>query len=85
MLLFPIIMFIWAFGLGYSVDAFRVDGMMKLNKVPMSKFVTNSGISLLVPVLSDQCWDSDLPSTPEPEKGLTLRGISIDDGFCIKE
>ncbi len=85
MLFFPIIIFIWAFGLGYSVDAFRVDGMIKLNKVPMSKFVTDSGISLLVPVLSDQCWDSDLPSTPEPEKGLALRGISIDYGFCIKE
>lgn len=85
MLIFPIIIFIWAFGLGYSVDMFRADGMMKLKKVPMNTFVTDSGITLLVPVLSDQCWDSELPSTPEPEKGLALRGTSIDDGFCLKE
>ena len=64
---------------------FRADGMMKLKKVPMNTFVTDSGITLLVPVLSDQCWDSELPSTPEPEKGLALRGTSIDDGFCLKE
>ena len=82
---FPIIMYLWSFGLGYSVDAFRIDGMIKLRKVPMNTFVTDSGIKLLIPVLSDQCWDSDLPSTPEPEKGLTLRGISFDDGFYIKE
>ena len=85
LLIFPVIIFIWAFGLGYSVEMFRVSGMIKLNKVPMNKFVTDSGITLLVPVLSDQCWDSELPSTPEPEKGLSLRGASIDDGFCIKE
>lgn len=85
LLIFPAIIFVWAFGLGYSVDMFRADMMMKLNKVPMNKFVTDSGITLLVPVLSDQCWDSELPSTPEPEKGLALRGTSIDDGFCLKE
>ena len=85
LLIFPAIIFVWAFGLGYSVDMFRADVMMKLNKVPMNKFVTDSGITLLVPVLSDQCWDSELPSTPEPEKGLALRGTSIDDGFCLKE
>ena len=85
LLVFPIIMYIWAFWLGYSVDAFRIDGMMKLNKAKMNTFVTNSGIKLLVPVISDQCWDSELPSTPEPEKGLALIGSSIDDGFCINE
>ena len=85
LLVFPVIMFIWAFWLGYTVDAFRIDGMIKLKKVPMNIFVSDFGIKLLVPVLSDQCWDSDLPSTPEPEKGLALRGSTIDDGFYIKE
>ena len=81
----PIIIFIWAFGLGYSVDAFRIDGMIKLNKVPMKTFETKSGLKLIVPTLSDQCWDSEIPSTPEPETGLALIGSSIDEGFCIKE
>ena len=85
LLVFPVILFVWAFWLGYSVDAFRIDGMVKLKKVPMNTFFTDSGIKLLVPVLSDQCWDSDLPSTPEPEKGLALRGFSIEDGFYINE
>ena len=81
----PIILFLWAFGLGYSVDAFRLDGIIKLNKVPMKTFITKSGLKLLVPIISDQCWDSQLPSTPEPEAGLALIGSSIDEGFCIKE
>lgn len=82
---FSIIMFIWAFYLGYSVDAFRIDGMNVMKKVPMKTFVTNSGLKLLVPTLSDQCWDSDLPSTPEPEAGLELRTDKIKEGFRIRE
>lgn len=85
LMFFPIIMFIWAFWLGYNVNAFRLDGMIPLKKVPMKTFVTDSGVKLLVPVLSDQCWDSEIPSTPEPEKGLEMRGPSIDDGFRIRE
>ena len=85
LMFFPIVMFIWAFWLGYNVNAFRVDGMIALKKVPMNTFVTDSGVKLLVPVLSDQCWDSEIPSTPEPEKGLEMRGPSVDDGFRLKE
>ncbi len=81
----PVLLFIWAFGLGYSVNAFRIDGMTKLKKVPMKSIETNSGLKLLVPILSDQCWDSQLPSTPEPEAGLALIGSTLDDGFCIRE
>lgn len=79
-----ILLFIWAFYLGFSVNAFHLDGMIKLNKVPMKTFITDSGIKLLVPTLSDQCWDSDLPSTPEPKKNLALLGKEIKDGFCLK-
>ena len=84
MMLFPVIIFLWAFGLGYSVNMFHITGIEKLKKVPMKEFTTESGIKLLIPTLSDQCWDSALPSTPEPEKGLALIGSTIDEGFCIK-
>ena len=80
---FPVIMFLWAFGLGYNVNAFRLDGIAVLNKVPMKTFVSDYGVELLIPTLSDQCWDSALPSTPEPEKGLQMRGKSINEGFRI--
>ena len=81
----PVLLFTWSFWLGFSVDSFRIDGMIRLNKVPMNTVITDYNIKLLVPILSDQCWDSNIPSTPEPKKGLALLGEKIEDGFCIKE
>ena len=82
---FPVFMFIWAFYVSYSIDEFRISGMVVLNKLPMKNFVTDSGLTIYVPVKGDQCWDSALPSTPEPEKGLALLGSTLDEGFCMKE
>ena len=59
--------------------------MIVLNKLPMKTFETNSGLKILVPVQGKQPWDSDLPATPEPEKGLSLIDSTIDSGFYIKE
>lgn len=83
LVILPTILFVWSFINGYKVDLYRIDGMVKLKKAPMKTFVTNSGLELLVPTLSDQCWDSNLPSTPEPKKGLVLRGETLDEGFRI--
>ncbi len=85
LMILPAILFIWGFMLQHSNNTFFIVGIKKLNKVPMKVFVTKSGLKLLVPTLSDQCWDSDLPSTPYPNSNLALIGTSIDDGFCIKE
>ena len=85
LMILPTILFIWGFMLQHSNNTFFIVGIKKLNKVPMKVFVTKSGLKLLVPTLSDQCWDSDLPSTPYPNSDLALIGTSIDDGFCIKE
>ncbi len=85
LMILPIIFFIWAFILEIYNNNFHIGGIEKLNKAPMKVFVTKSGFKLLVPTQSDQCWDSDLPSTPFPKENLTLIGNCIDDGFCLKD
>ena len=62
---------------------FGLCGIRILNKPPMRTFITNSGLKIIVPIQGKQAWDSDLPATPEPEKGLSLRGKTLEDGFKI--
>ena len=85
LMFFPIIMFVWCFVLELSINTFHINGIEIMEKAKMKTFVTDSGLKLLVPTLSDQCWDSELPSTPEPRANLALRGSTIDDGFYITE
>ena len=85
LLFYSFVMFVLCFWNDYSSGEFMINGMYVLNKIPMKTFVTQSGLSLLVPVVDNQCWDSALPSTPEPDKDLALRGSTIDEGFCIKK
>ena len=85
MMFFPVVMLVWGFWVSFSMSEFRINGMLVLNKLPMKEFITDSGLKLLVPANGSQAWDSELPSTPEPEKGLEMRGVSIDDGYRIRE
>ena len=78
-------MFVWCFVLELSINTFHINGIEIMEKAKMKTFVTDSGLKILVPTLSDQCWDSELPSTPEPRANLALRGSTIDEGFYLKE
>lgn len=84
LIFYPFILFIWAFILCYSVDTFYIDGVKDCSKVQMKTYITNSGLKIFIPVLSDQCWDSVLPSTPEPRNNLHLIGKNISEGFSLK-
>lgn len=84
-LFYTAIILILCFNIAYNSDEFRIDGMFVLRGVPMKTFVTKSGIKLSVPVINNQCWDTTLLETPEPEAGLELRGDSVAFGFRIKE
>ena len=85
MMFYSLCIFIWCFSISYSMSEFGFCGIIVLKKLPMRTFITNSGLNILVPVQGKQPWDSALPATPEPEKGLTLLGNTIDEGFYIKE
>jgi hypothetical protein len=56
------------FGTGGAVD------------VPTATTTTSSGLRVLVPTRSDQCW-SAMPCSPDPPTDLMLRGTEISDGF----
>ncbi|MDH4163351.1 MAG: hypothetical protein OEW15_11780 [Nitrospirota bacterium] len=52
--------------------------------IPMQVQTTFSGLRIWVPVHEDQCWDSELPSTPYFDKYLHLRGSTVRSGFSVK-
>lgn len=85
MMFYSLLIFIWCFSISYSMSEFGLCGMIVLRKLPMNTFTTDSGLKLFVPAQGKQPWDSDLPATPEPEKGLSLIGTTMDNGFLIKE
>ena len=85
MMFYSVVIFIWCFNISYSMNEFGLCGIIVLKKLPMNTFVTNSGLKILVPANGKQPWDSDLPATPEPEKGLELIGSTISEGFRIKK
>ncbi len=85
-LFYSFFMFLICFCCDYSNDEFTITKMQIIRKINMNNYVTNSGLKILVPAKKEEnCWDSDLPSTTEPNPYLALRGQSIDDGFCIKK
>lgn len=83
-LFYSFFIFIWCFYINFSNNEFRIGKMIVLKKIQMLDYITDSGLKLLYPINKSQCWDSDLPSTPEPDYRLELRGISLEDGFRIK-
>jgi len=56
-------------------------GYQPLPRAELSQQTTDSGLTLFVPVVSDQCWDSPLPSTPHFNPHLSLRDTSLSRGF----
>ena len=52
-----------------------------ITAVPVQTVRTSSGLELLQPTLSDQCWANWPLCTPSPNTDLHLRGAVIADGF----
>ena len=84
MMFYPLVIFVWCFYISFSMNEFAINGIIVLKKIPMKTFVTESGMKLLVPARGKQPWDSELPSTPEPEPGLSFITDKIEDGIYIK-
>ena len=85
-ILYSLIMFLWNFNLAYSANEFYFNGIRPLDTLPMREFTTYSGLKVFIPQAGVvQCWDSQIPSTIEPNLNLSLIGKSIDEGFCIRE
>ena len=83
---YSLIMFLWNFNLAYSANEFYFNGIRPLDTLPMREFTTYSGLKVFIPQAGVvQCWDSQIPSTIEPNLNLSLIGKSIDEGFCIRE
>lgn len=57
------------------------NGFEPLPRAVMEEFICDSGLSVWVPMQDDLAWDSDLPSTPYPDKTLHLRGDGLRSGF----
>lgn len=50
-------------------------------EVPIKQFDLESGLTVLVPTESDQCWDNYPLCTPIVSPSVSLRGASIQQGF----
>ena len=51
--------------------------------LPVTSFVTRSGLEIYEPASGEQCWRAFL-CTPKPTLDLRLRGAGIGDGFRIE-
>ena len=60
---------------------FSVDGWKPIKTMALAEEVTSHGLKVHVPVKTDQCWDSPLPSTPYFNPALELRGNGLQSGF----
>ena len=85
LLFYPFIIFIACFLCDYSSNEFFFRGIYVLTKPRMKVLTTYSGLKVLIPYEGEQSWDSELPSTPEPNEKLALRGLTLDNGFCIRD
>ena len=52
-------------------------------EVPVADVRTQSGLALLQPTQSDQCWANYPLCTPEPNPALRLRGTDLADGLMV--
>lgn len=55
----------------------------RLPEVTTAPFLTDGGLTLLVPQGTDQCWASPLLCTSVPDVRLTPLGPAIEDGFTV--
>lgn len=85
LLLLSFLFYTLLIGFYVSSDLFYLRGIIRLPKVPMTEKVTDSGLKLLTPQFKDQCWDSDIPATPEYDPKISLRGESIITGFKMTQ
>lgn len=52
--------------------------------VPVTEFITNSGLKLQVPVESDQCWENYPLCTPAPDPKLATLDRVTEQGFVLE-
>jgi hypothetical protein len=75
--------------LALYANGLGLNGLKKLrigSRVPVAELVqkvTDSGLRVWVPVISDQTWDAPLPTTPYFRRDLRLRGKDLASGFCF--
>jgi hypothetical protein len=73
----------------YNLDSLKHisrSGFQAVLKAPLYTYQTSSGLTVYVPVYSDQCWDSPLPCTPYFDPALKLRDPdNIKSGFLMAE
>jgi hypothetical protein len=60
-----------------------VSGYQPIQSVSLIQVKTVSGMVILKPEKGDQCWDSPLPCTPDPNESLRLRKGNIESGFTV--
>jgi len=60
-------------------------GLWPIPAVPVHKFVTSSGLTLYMPDVKDQCYDSPLPCTPFADPDLRLlESGNLAGGFTVR-
>lgn len=52
-----------------------------IDRGPIERYLTSSGLELNHPARNNQCWDAPLPCTPYPARNLRLRGNDLGSGF----
>jgi hypothetical protein len=50
---------------------------------PIRELILPSGLRVLVPTRTDQCWKNELLCTPMPSTSLRLLGPTLQDGFSV--
>jgi hypothetical protein len=57
-----------------------------LEEIPAGEIIKKvhiNGIDIYTPVISDKCYDHELPCTPYPDKNLVMRGSGFTAGFRL--
>ena len=83
------LLLIMAFGLlvlwcGAKRDLYMKGFVAEFSNIPVNHVVerlTSSGLRVHVPALGNECWNAELPCTPNFNKELELRGATLESGF----
>jgi hypothetical protein len=59
-------------------------GFQPMPRAALTRYRTDSGLEVVVPVEDDRCWDAPLPCTPYRRRDLRLRGASMREGFVTE-
>jgi len=57
--------------------------MAGMPDAPTRELILPSGLRVLVPTRTDQCWENELLCTPMPSTSLRLLGPTLQDGFSV--